>query len=137
MKRNEYYNPVLDPKSKAVEDTFFEDREYKDGGPLTQPTEENPANLVSSLCDDGFHRPAIDIDIPCRYVESSTPGHGHLYFDELSLPWEKYCKLLDALVDAGIVEEAYYEVSLARGQTLLRKPGIQKYSVLKDYRGLH
>lgn len=73
-----------------------------------------------------WHAPALDIDIPCRYVESSTPGHGHLYFDSLHLTWTEYARLLGALADAGILEEGYVEASLERKATFLRMPGVQK-----------
>jgi len=83
-------------------------------------------NLVSSLATDGKHYPALDIDIPCRYVESSTEGHGHLYFDELGMSWEKYEVLLMALASAGIIDWRYAKHSVNRRMTLLRPPHIRK-----------
>ena len=91
------------------------------------PTNDvNEANLVSSLATNGMHYPAIDIDIPCRLVQSSTEGHGHLYFDDLALTWPQYDKLLAALVEAGIVDEAYHAHSRERAMTLVRPPWVRK-----------
>ena len=92
------------------------------------PYERNDGghNLIASLCTDGKHRPAIDIDIPCRYVPSSTPGHGHLYLDDLPLEWDAYVELLEALVKAGIVDKTYLDHSIKRGYTALRPRHITK-----------
>jgi len=138
MARRTYYNPMLDLRIQDVKMTpamrdAARNGDYNDGtaargGPLNEPDESHPHNLVSSLKTDGTHAPALDIDIPCRYVPSSTPGHGHLYFDTLSLTWEGYQDLLKALVLAGIVEQGYYLASLNRGQTLLRPPHVKKFS---------
>ena len=119
--RRTYYNPLLSPTSNQN----VEDDDYTAGGPLMEPTDIYPANLVSSLCTDGLHRPALDIDIPCRVEQSTTPGHCHLYFDELAMTWEKYQELLQALAIAGIIEHKYVGHSVDRGQTLLRPPGVK------------
>ncbi len=116
--RLRFHGTSLDDYTEAGDLKYIED--------LQQPSEGKPANLVSSLCMDGVHRPAIDIDIPCQYVESSTPGHGHLYFPTLKLNWDQYSRLLVALGEAGIVEKTYVKHSLKRGQTLLRPPGVKK-----------
>lgn len=113
-KRIEWYNSVLD----------LDVVDYDDGD-LEVP-EANRANLISSLCEDGLHRPALDIDIPCRMVPSSTEGHCHLYFDTVALTWVQYRKLLNALAEAGIIQPEYVQHSIDRGQTLLRVPGQRK-----------
>jgi hypothetical protein len=77
------------------------------------------ANLISSLTDDGFHMPAIDLDLPTKLVPSSTEGHYHLFIDH-KLSAENYWKLLSCLVDVGIVERGFYELSEARGASFLR-----------------
>lgn len=138
--RRRYYNPKLDPHCqakmtpamlKAVEDGTYDDGSEEQGGPLNTPDGQHPANLVSSLCEDGLHRPAIDIDIPCELVSSSTPGHFHLYFPTVALSWDDYQSLLVALVAAGIVDDRYVVHSMRRGQTLLRAPGVTKSWVAK------
>lgn len=134
-KRKRWYNPKLDRRAqvkmtpemlKAVQNGYYDDGSEEQSGPLNEPDETHLANLVSSLCDDGLHRPALDIDIPCTYVQSSTDGHGHLYFPTVALNWEDYQELLDVLAKFGIVEPRYVEHSKMRGQTLLRPPGVKK-----------
>lgn len=128
--RKHYYNCMLDPHCQAkMTDKMraaVEDDRYEDGGELQDPDEDHPANLVSSLCEDGLHRPALDIDIPCIRVDSSTPGHSHLYFT-VGLEWDEYVELLQALAKAGILEQKYVDHSLGRGQTLLRVPGTKRH----------
>lgn len=84
------------------------------------------ANLVTSAMPDGrYHLPAIDIDVPIAVVPSSTPGHSHLYINRV-VTWKKYVALLEALADAGIVEDGYVEAAKAHGFTSLRLPWVQK-----------
>lgn len=88
-------------------------------------------NLISSEIadhDDPFnplHAPAIDIDHPCRLVESSTPGHFHLYID-VPMAFDQYVALLTMMVHAGIVEPGYLAAAERRGATFVRAPGIKK-----------
>jgi len=83
------------------------------------------ANLISSQCFDGSHRPVLDFDIPAHYVPSSTPGHGHLYIDK-NMSWETYERLLIALADAGILERGYVHAALCRKATFVRPEGVFK-----------
>lgn len=96
-------------------------------GPKNRPHEAQFANCVSSqvVGAKDIHMPAIDIDVPCRLVESSTPGHFHLYIDH-PITWPRYAAILSALTEAGIVEQGYLDASLARGATYLRMPGHKK-----------
>ena len=73
----------------------------------------------------GLHAPCIDIDHVVRVVESSTPGHGHLYID-VAMTWDHYVAILDALAAAGVVEQGYYRASLLRKGTHLRLPWVRK-----------
>lgn len=118
--RRRYYNPMIGP---AVQD-----KKYGAGGPLNEPDEAHPANLVPSLCWDGSHRPALDIDVPCELIPSSTEGHFHLYFPTVALSWEDYRLLIEVLAKVGVLEPAYRDASFGRGQTLLRPPGVTKVS---------
>lgn len=102
------------------------ERHYDDGwlsdSMLNQeriPATKDDANLVSSLTASGKHMPAIDIDLPVRVVESSTPGHYHLFIDK-EVEQEHYWQILRALYEAGIVERGFYELSVARGASFLR-----------------
>lgn len=124
--RRRYYNPVLDPHvvaSKMTDKMRATAPRYA-GGPLNDPDDDHPANLVSSLCTDGKHRPALDIDVPVEVVPSSTPGHHHLYFPTITLTWGRYATLLGNLAEVGIIESAYHLASLSRHQSLLRPPGV-------------
>lgn len=130
--RKRWYNPMLDPRTQTLKMTeamrkAVEDQAYADNaGPLNEPDAQHPYNLVSSLCDDGMHRPALDIDVPCRVVPSSTEGHCHIYFDTLALSWPQYLGLLGALTAAGIIDVAYLAASIKREQTLLRPEHVRK-----------
>jgi hypothetical protein len=108
----------------AVPDDAKEHRE--------RATVRNGANVVGSqLARDanvlygGTHAPALDIDLPCRLVESTTPGHFHLFIDH-EMPWSAYMKLLYALQDAGILEPGYVASAVNRGQSFLRLPHVKK-----------
>lgn len=84
------------------------------------------AEVVSSELDDGSgHTPMLDIDLPVRVIESSTPGHHHLYIDK-KMSWLQYRRLLKALYKAGIIEKGWYQASLARRGTHLRPPWKEK-----------
>lgn len=89
------------------------------------------ANLVSSRAykdEEGtvWHKPILDLDLPSKYIPSSTPGHGHLYIDKL-LPEEQYRKLIDVLVECGILQEGIKIHQMdAEGMTAARLPGLVK-----------
>lgn len=85
------------------------------------------AQVVSSEIDDkrGRHTIMVDVDLPARLVETTTPGHHHLYID-LELSWWKYRRLLRALMRAGVVSKGYYKMSLQRKATHLRPPWATK-----------
>ena len=89
----------------------------------------NEADVISSRMisdpDVNLHSPVLDIDIPAMLIPSTTPGHWHLYLDA-PMPWDTYVQLLDAMADAGILEEGYVAASKARGFTAVRLPWISK-----------
>jgi hypothetical protein len=107
------------------------DKKKDSGDPNGPDTEERypvlkaDANLVSSLCYNGEHRPVLDIDIPARLVPSSTEGHTHLYFD-VPMSWKKYSTLLVVLQDAGILQPGYVQAALRREATFVRPPHVKK-----------
>lgn len=77
------------------------------------------ANLISSWLGDGFHAPALDLDIPHQYVPSSTEGHGHLFLD-VELTPKQYRKLLDVLLECGIIQKGFHAQFKRCGATFLR-----------------
>jgi hypothetical protein len=85
------------------------------------------ANLVGSATDleENGHLPCFDLDLPAHLEPSSTPGHFHLYINKV-VSWEKYVNLLHAMCEAGLVSEKYVEMSVKRGQTFVRRPGVYK-----------
>ena len=96
------------------------------------PTSDGPnkgdlvgSHVATTTWGERLHMPAIDIDVPCRYVPSTTPGHGHLYID-LLVEEELYFELLDVLARCGIVEPGYASASKAKGQSTLRPPWRKK-----------
>ena len=102
---------------------------------MDAPVEE--ANVMTSLVDVGsrdveeyldVHRPVIDIDHAVRVIPSSTGGHSHLFID-VTLTWGDYLKLLDVLVEIGIVQPGYVNASRARGYTAVRLPWVSKHEV--------
>lgn len=88
------------------------------------------AHVVSSLRGGdptGRHAVVLDIDHPAWLVESSTPGHFHLYIDVPGgIPDHNYRTLLNVLAVCGVIEEGYKEASLARGHSDVRLPWIKK-----------
>lgn len=86
------------------------------------------ANLVGSLCQDGKHRPVIDLDQGAQFVPSSTPGHGHLYLDT-AMDEATYFKFLQAFADAGVVSRYFVKAAVIRGQSFVRVPWVRKPKV--------
>lgn len=148
--RLNWYNPKLDPyvmahkmtdaMREAVTSGRYDDGTERQSGPLNEPDAGHPANLVSSLCEDGMHRPALDIDIPFGTVDlssllllgalvvvPSSSGNTHVYAPSAAMTWSDYLALLGSLVDERLVEDRYVAHSFNRGQTLLRLPGVPKY----------
>lgn len=80
------------------------------------------ANLIlSSTTNGNEHLPVFDLDFPCKLVPSRTEGHFHLYMN-VPVEWEAFLKVLEAMVDAGLIEKGYYEASKTRGFTAARVP---------------
>lgn len=96
------------------------------GEELRIPCSKEEANLVGSLCEDGMHRPVLDIDLPCRLVPSSTPGHFHLYL-ELPMVEERFMALVEALGTAGVVSAFYSKAVQARRQSFVRCEWVRKF----------
>jgi hypothetical protein len=125
VKRLLWFQPGLDDPLTAHEFTSESRRPVKS---------ERSSNLVSSLTDEGMHMPALDIDFPVTVKPSTTKGHYHLFIDK-PMTWEQYMRLLEALTDAGIIEEGFYTASANRGASFLRtkqlKSAKNKINVLR------
>jgi hypothetical protein len=81
--------------------------------------------VTSLLAPTAIHKPVLDIDFPATLVESSTPGHHHLYIDK-ELTWEQYTKLLEVMVEVGLLQRGYVDAAIARGYTTVRLPWVKK-----------
>ena len=86
------------------------------------------ANLVCSDIVPDQHYVLLDLDVPHKYIESSTTGHAHLYIDKV-LAFQDYLEVLQVLSKHGIVEEGFYKWTMHRGYSSLRPPGIEKHSI--------
>ncbi len=107
----------------------LEDTDYKDADADDVVFVSHEPNIVTSKVNGrpGQHAPVLDIDFPVTVVESSTPGHSHVYIDK-PMDWHVYRDLLLALVAAGLVEEGYAEAAIHRGFTDVRLPWVTKES---------
>lgn len=92
-------------------------------------TNENP-NLMCSGKDD-LHYPVLDIDFFVHAFPSSTNGHSHLVIQK-PLTATEYQKLLDTLVEVGIVQKGYADQLKKFGYTCVRLPWIAKEDGERD-----
>lgn len=92
-------------------------------GVLHEPSQERPANAVTSLVPGSTnkHRLVLDLDIPHTLVPSGTPGHSHLELDH-EMTWEQAVDVLGALARAGIIEQRWFEAALRDGATVTMLP---------------
>jgi hypothetical protein len=92
----------------------------------------NEADIITSrIKGTNTHTVMLDIDHPCKLVESTTPGHYHLYID-VEVDDRQYANVLKALVDAGIVQFGFAWGYAMRKATSLRLPWVKKESVTDD-----
>lgn len=99
------------------------------GGYCPCPNDPTPVSEAEAdvVCSDVqgtnglIHCPVIDLDLPCQLVPSATPGHFHLYIDR-PVPKEQYLAILEAMADAGIVQEGFLRASGTRGYGAVRHP---------------
>jgi hypothetical protein len=86
---------------------------------------EAPLTWLEGPDGPTMHRLVIDIDHRIKVVESTTPGHFHLYID-VPMSWDRALGVLTAMADAGVVEPGYVAASEARGYTAVRLPWVRK-----------
>lgn len=91
---------------------------------IKRPVDASPwSDLPAALMGD--HTVMLDIDWPCKVIPSATEGHFHLYIDK-PMDWDTYTKLIQAFMDAGIVEAGYGAASFKRKASYLRVPSRPK-----------
>lgn len=105
--------------------SFDKDYATPDNEPVVADIAKATCVTSEAVDREGVHYPVIDIDHPCTLIESTTPGHFHLYIDK-ALPWEAYLELLDVMSRFGIVERGYYYAAERRGYTAVRLPWVKK-----------
>ncbi|WDS52067.1 hypothetical protein SEA_CARON_41 [Microbacterium phage Caron] len=93
--------------------------------PIVDPFTGGGSIVTSEVADSTRHKVLIDLDVPAYLVESSTPGHCHLYIDKEVNASDVFA-ILDAFAKAGIVERGYATASRRRGYSALRLPWIKK-----------
>lgn len=101
--------------------------QYERLGITCVPHRETPekSNLLSSEVEPDKHLAVIDCDYPVIVMESSTPGHGHLYIEK-EMTWEQYKALLEGMFKAGLIQKAWYENALKDKRTYVRLPHVKK-----------
>jgi hypothetical protein len=88
--------------------------------------DENPDIITSRMLDrDDSHRVVLDIDHPAILLDSTTPGHHHLYIDK-EMTWGQYKLLLIVLGEVGLLEDGYVNACLERGFSAVRLPWVKK-----------
>lgn len=100
---------------------------------VTKVTEDvNQAQFILSSVDDGTtkteatkHRPIIDVDHRIQAVESTTPGHYHLYIDK-EMTWSQFEALLEVFVEVGLVEPGYLRACKRDKASSVRLPWVKK-----------
>jgi hypothetical protein len=121
---------------------FVEVTNYTCDGKITSDLAFIPCEVFSSLCTDGNHRLALDIDSPMdpieeiakyfeiewvqeniRYWSSSTPDNYHLIADT-PMTWTTYETLL--MNEVGYLQLGYVNASIERQATTLRLPSVKK-----------
>lgn len=122
-------NDLMDGDSAG---SFLDDEELDEGQTLPDPGDwcnEAEATLVTSRIADpwggDWHMPVIDIDLPCAWVPSTDPDHGHLFINK-SMTREALMKLLTVMEEVGIVQAGYVRAARARGYSAVRMPGLKK-----------
>jgi hypothetical protein len=126
------HQQIVDGLSAVEHELYKLPDEPGDSHDLVQPHPDRVYSLAdadmiaSRLADDpDRHTIQLDLDVPAKLVPSSTEGHSHLYID-VNLGTDTYLKLLEALRDAGVVQQGIVSQLKRRGFTSLRLPWIKK-----------
>lgn len=119
-------------KDEPLVKSLLEYRQSKNRLPMSLTPENNGPgskygfpNLISSMTTDGKQMPIIDMDFPHRIVESTTPGHTHIFIDVPMSKW-RWFWLMCALRYAGVIELGFFVWSIRRGGNFVRIPGTTK-----------
>ncbi len=95
------------------------------GQPLAGPDTANAITSAVAGTAGRLHRPVLDLDVPHRYVPSTTPGHAHLLIDA-PMAWTVYAQMLRALAVGGVIQRGFALSAGQRGYSAVALPGIAK-----------
>lgn len=82
--------------------------------------------ITSEVVGSDLHAPVFDFDYPCELVESTTPGHYHLYLNGPPITKEAYMEVLSVMAKHGLVQTGYANAAKDRGFATLRLPWVKK-----------
>lgn len=111
--RRRYRVRSMFSNSDSEEGFFNEDREL-----VSTMAEADVVGSLTEGCGSLTHQLAIDLDHQCYLVPSETSGHFHFFIDR-PIEHDAYMALLEALKNAGLIEEGYFLAAKARGQTFV------------------
>lgn len=100
-----------------------EAKEWED--PEYFPAGHDDATLVTSELPNGNHMPVIDLDLTTMLIPSTRPGHYHLYVNR-EMSWGQFLNMLQAMTDAGVVQDGFNRHTRRRGHATVRYPGVTK-----------
>ncbi len=79
--------------------------------------------------------PFIDFAVPVKLVPSSSKNHFHVYLD-VEMSWEEYQKLLEEMLDLGLLGADWVKMAIKQKMTTLIRPGLTKKKLRADGRAL-
>lgn len=125
LNRRWMQNDFLDVYADSTKLTLHVAKERASMGNL-RFVDRGAGNLISSMVAPDQHRPVLDLDFPHVYVPSTTPGHGHLYINNVVLNDLQHYVLISTLVQLGILSEGSKVQLDAHGLSLTRPPHVKK-----------
>lgn len=90
-------------------------------GMLRKGFQDDPAGWEDPSTD-GMR---IELGVPAYLLPSSTAGHHHAYID-VEMKWRPYRALCKAMASVGLLEEAFVDLTISHGMSMLIRPGLTK-----------
>lgn len=122
-RRTRWYAKDFEIKDEPLAKSLIEYRQADNRWPVDDPNFR--PNLISSITVTGKQMPILDLDFPHQVIESSTPGHHHLFLD-VEMSNFRWFVLMCALRFAGVIELGFFLWSIRRGGNFVRIPGTVK-----------
>lgn len=106
---------------------FYNQQVYRNNAPdKMKPTRVGAGNLISSKLKNGKHAPILDLDFAAHLVESTNPGHYHLYLDGIELTEDQMDDLVRSLQRVGVLQKGILNRWERDGATFVRPPWVKK-----------